>query len=97
MRKVLDTPTHTIEIPDDGVFAGPPRIIPVVDFLDRLGTTALDKIILSNAVASRSFVLRLQISKVVSMDAPGFSAALDRLVPGIISAQERANATRIQP
>lgn len=94
MKLVLDTATHKIRVPDDAVIGGPPRVIPTADFLDRLGATALDKIVASNAIAAKAFVLRLQISGQVSLDAPGFSAALDRLqTTGILTAQERANAT----
>lgn len=92
MKKLLDTPTHTIEVPADAVVNAPPRIISTPDFIERLGAAALDKIVASNAVAAKSFVLRLQTSAQVELDAPGFSAALDRMVPAVITAQERADA-----
>ena len=92
MKKLLDTATHRIEVPDDAIVGGPSRIVSPDDFLDRLGSVALDKIVASNAVAARAFVLRLQISEQIFLDAPAFSAALDRLVPGVITAQERDNA-----
>lgn len=94
MKKILDTPTHSISVPDDAVLGGKPRIIPTPDFIERLPDAAIDKLVASNADAAKAFVFKLQTSRDINLDSPRLIAALDKMVAAaILTAQERANAT----
>ncbi len=71
----------------------PRRSISAGEFFDRLPDAAQDKLVLSNAAAARALVLRLQLGGDFDLDSARLNTVLDRLVPAVLTAAQRANAT----
>lgn len=94
MKKILDTPTHKISVPDDAVLDAPTRTIDTADFIERMPDAAIDKLVGDARPSVKAFVFKLQTSRTIDLDAPRLVAALDRMVQaGILSAPERAALT----
>ncbi len=89
MRLILDTPTHTIAIPDTAT-AGAARVIETSAFLDRFPEDALENIA-DQKSAGQAFILRVQSSARINLDDDKVIAALNRLVAaGVIDAEQKA-------
>lgn len=91
MKLILDTPTHQIRVPDDAVVGGPPRIIDQAEFFQRFPVSVIDAMLASNTPAAKSFLLRMRIVAEVNLDSPQLIVALNRMVPAILTAQERTD------
>jgi hypothetical protein len=80
MKKILDTPTHSIEIQPGASVSSSSRIITTEDFIERMPGNAWDDIADSGNKRAKAFIARLQSISVVNLDSAYIQGAVSAMV-----------------